>query len=145
MGGLYNALFGVNPAAAFLLPMLGHEEGFYPRLRDVFAGKGADGVREIQVFTRVGSLNQGYDMGEERLYAEPNFLRFEDCEDDATYGTYIFKCPQEWERDFDCILEGRLHEVSDSFIAKVESFWPNKGKEIAAMLAQNKARQKGDK
>lgn len=143
MGGLYNIMNGVNPVSAFTLPMLGHKEDFYPRLRDTSIATGKDGVREIQVLTRVGSLNQNCGMGEERLYAEPNFLRFEDCEDDRTYGVYVFKCPAQWEHDFDCICKNRLCDLSDAFIEAVRNFWPNHGNDIADALIKAKASKPG--
>ena len=91
---LYNMLFGYSPACIFALPILGHREDWYPRFRNAWMDKSSDGTREIGIYTRVGSLNHGCGFGEEKLYSEPGFLRFEDDDFDATYGTYVFKCPE---------------------------------------------------
>lgn len=49
MGGLYNVIFGYNPACIVILPMLGRKEDEYPRFRDCFVEDG-----KIAIYTRVG-------------------------------------------------------------------------------------------
>lgn len=134
MSGLYNAICGYSVACIFVLPMLGHREDWFPRFRDAFMGKADDGTRELSIFTRVGSCNQNCGYGEEKLYAEPGYLRFEDDDFDPTYGTYVFKCPEKWEKDFDRILEGNGREVSDEFCALLKEFWPVIGEKVVSAL-----------
>lgn len=134
MSGLYNLIHGYNPAVAFVLPTLGHREDWFPRFRDAHMGKADDGTRELSIFTRVGSCNQNCGYGEEKLYAEPGYLRFEDDDFDPTYGTYVFKCPEKWEKDFDRILEGHWREVSDEFCALLKEFWPKIGEMLVERL-----------
>lgn len=78
---LYNMICGVNPAAFFILPMLGKHPDEYPRFRDCFV---SDDETSIEVLTRVGGGNRGY--GEEELMKHPNFLRTYDWDEDNTYG-----------------------------------------------------------
>ena len=134
MNGLYNMVHGYNPACVLILPMLGNKPDFYPRFRDCFVNIADDGTREIHVFTRVGSLNQGDDYGEEKLYKEPTYLRFEDLEEDATYGTYIFKCPEEWEKDFDAIVNGNLQSLSENYFEMQKKFWGDGGDSIVSKI-----------
>lgn len=139
---LYNALFGYSPACIFALPILGHREDWFPRFRNAWMDKSADGTREIGIYTRVGSLNHGCGFGEEKLYSEPGFLRFQDDDFDATYGTYVFKCPEKWEKDFDALLSGNGKDVSDDFCSLLKEFWPKIGKKVVSCL-KGKAAARG--
>ena len=132
---LYNTLCGYSPACIFALPMLGHRENWFPRFRDAWMEKSSDGTREIGIFTRVGSANHGCGFGEEKLYSEPGFIRFEDDDFDATYGTYVFKCPEKWEKDFDALLA--RNSVSDEFCSLLKEFWPQIGEKVVSCLKRN--------
>lgn len=66
---LYNMICGVNPAAFFILPMLGKHPDEYPRFRDCFV---SDDETSIEVLTRVGGGNRGY--GEEELMKHPALI-----------------------------------------------------------------------
>ena len=144
---LYNQLYGYNPACIFVMPFLGRKQEEYPRFRDCFA-IAAPEVREIHIFTRVGSCNQGCGYGEEKLYEDPNYLRFEDDDRDPTYGTYIFKCPKEWEADFDAIVAGKFSELSDAYYEMQRKFWKDgekmveKIKQLAAKVDMSKEMDK---
>ena len=138
---LYNLICGFNGACLLVMPMLGRKKDDYPRFRDCFFGCASDGTREIHIFTRVGSSNQNYGMGEEELYKDPNYLRFEDEPDDSTYGTYIFKCPAQWEADFDRIREGKLSELSSAYYEMQRAYW---GENAEAVIAKIKEAAKDD-
>ena len=129
---LYNLINGFSPACVLIMPMLGRKQEEWPRFRDCSIDKSGD-MREIHVFTRVGSANQNCGFGEDVLYEDPNFLRFEDCEEDTTYGTYIFRCPKGWEADFDRISEGNLSELSPEYYEMQSRFW-QKGEEMVAKI-----------
>ena len=143
---LYNIINGFSPACLLVMPMLGRKQNEWPRFRDCHVNKNGE-VREIHIFTRVGSANQNSGYGEEKLYEDPNFLRFEDCEEDMTYGTYIFKCPNEWEADFDRIYTGDLSKLSPAYFDMQLKFWQDgkkmvaKIKEIAAHLDEQEGKK----
>ena len=99
---LYNMMFGVNPAAFLVLPMLGRHASEYPRFRDCFLNE----EKQIVVLTRVGGGNRNCGYGEEELYKDPNFVKTYDDEFDSTYGYYVFNVPEEWKGDFDRLLKG---------------------------------------
>lgn len=146
---LYNIINGFSPACVLVMPMLGRKQNEWPRFRDCHVNKNGE-VREIHIFTRVGSANQNSGYGEEKLYEDPNFLRFEDCEEDTTYGTYIFKCPKEWEADFDRIYTGDLSKLSPAYFDMQLKFWDDgekmvaKIKEIAAHLDEQEGKKAED-
>ena len=143
---LYNLINGFSPACVLVMPMLGRKQNEWPRFRDCHVNKNGE-VMEIHIFTRVGSANQNSGYGEEKLYEDPNFLRFEDCEEDTTYGTYIFKCPKEWEADFDRIYTGDLSKLSPEYFDMQLKFWDDgekmvaKIKEIAAHLEEQEGKK----
>lgn len=138
---LYNLINGFNPACLLFMPMLGRKQDEYPRFRDCGIAKNGD-VREIRIFTRVGSANQNSGYGEEKLYEDPNYLRFEDCEEDTTYGTYVFKCPKEWEADFDRIYVGKLSELSPEYFDMQLKFCQD-GEKMVAKIKEIAAHLKG--
>lgn len=127
---LYNLINGFHPDCLLAMPMLGRKQNEWPRFRDCHVAKNGDS-REIHIFTRVGSANQNCGYGEEALYDDPNFLRFKDDEYDSTYGTYVFKCPTEWNADFDRICDGNLSELSDKFYEMQLKFWEDGEKMVA--------------
>jgi hypothetical protein len=135
---LYNLINGFSPACILVMPMLGRKQNEWPRFRDCLFDRNGD-VREIHIFTRVGSANQNSGYGEEKLYEDPNYLRFEDWEEDTTYGTYIFKCPAKWEKDFDRINDGNLSELSPEYYDMQSKFW-EKGEEMVARIKELAAR-----
>jgi len=123
VGGLYNELFGYNPACVFVLPMLGRKMDEYPRFRDCFID--CEGRKEIIVYTRVGGGNRGEGYGEEKLYKDPNYLRTYDDDFDSTYGSYVFKVPEEWEEDFDLIEARKFNETSDAYVQLIVDAYPS--------------------
>ena len=79
MGGLYNAIFGMNPATVLVAPMLTDEwpGSYFPRFRDCYVEDG-----NIVIYTRVGGGNRfenhgdpDFDFGESKLYDLPTFIK----------------------------------------------------------------------
>lgn len=116
---LYNLINGVNPAAFFILPMLGKHPDEYPRFRDCFV---SDDKTSIEVLTRVGGGNRGF--GEEELMKHPNFIKTFDHEEDNTYGWYVFSVPERWKEDFDKIAHGDITEISDEYFNEMIRVYP---------------------
>ena len=140
---MYNLICGYNIACLLIMPMLGRKQDEYPRFRDCFFGLTDNGTREIHIFTRVGSFNQNAGYGEEELYKDPNYLRFEDKQEDRTYGTYIFKCPAQWEADFDRIHARKLSQLSDGYYEMQRSFWGENGEKAVAKIKEAAAKLEG--
>lgn len=140
---LYNMIMGFNPACLLVMPMLGRRQGEYPRFRDCYINSAK--TREICIYTRVGSLNQNSGYGEEALYADPNFLRFEDYDADRTFCTYVFKCPKEWEADFDAIGKGNIEDLSDAYYDMQKKFWGDNGDKAIKTIKTMAALVKGQK
>ena len=137
MGGLYNALFGWNPACVWLAPMIADKspEEFFPRFRDCFLGDGGD---TIVIYTRVGGGNRSYETyapyecydeeysyGEDKLDDLPTFIRTWDDDFDSTYGYYEFGVPDEWRGSFDAIVDGRLEDISSDYVERMQACYPS--------------------
>ena len=118
---LYNMIMGFNPACVFIMPMLGRKQDEYPRFRDCFVD---EDKKHILIYTRVGGGNRGCGYGEEELYKDPNFVETYDDEYDNTYGTYKFKVPRKWTKDFESIMDNRWGDVSDEYVDTVKAFYP---------------------
>ena len=117
---LYNMVNGFKPACLIIMPMLGRKQEDYPRFRDCFVVN----KKEIVIFTRVGGNNRNQGFGEEELYKDPNYIRTFDDDFDSTYGSYVFRVPEKWKKDFDAIMEDRFTDVSEEYIKYLEEFWP---------------------
>lgn len=147
MGGLYNVLFGWNPACVLLAPMLTEEnpQEFFPRFRDCFIGDDND---SIVIYTRVGGGNrsyetnepheplsdydEGYSNEEVKLYQMPTFIRTWDDDFDNTYGCYEFGVPDEWKGDFENVKAGEFDKLSDAYVNRMQTCYPKL--DIRAML-----------
>lgn len=125
MSGLYNSLFGWNPACLWLAPMLADEnpQNFFPRFRDCYLG---DKGETIVIFTRVGGGNRSngpddeWSYGEEKLYDMPTFIRTWDDGFDSTYGYYEFGVPEEWRDDFEHAKNGEFDKFSDRYVDRMQ-------------------------
>lgn len=118
---LYNMVYGFNPACLLFMPMLGRKQDEYPRFRDCFL---SEDTKHIDIYTRVGGGNRGCGYGEEELYKDENFVETFDDDYDNTFATYRFKVPEKWQVDFNLILDGKLKEVSDDYVACVKNIFP---------------------
>ena len=123
MSGLYNEIFGMNPATLLIAPMLTEEDprSFFPRFRDCYVDDG-----NIVIYTRVGGGNRfeshgdpEWDFGESKLYELPTFIETYDDDFDCTYGYYVFGVPGEWRDDFDAIMSGELGRVSEAYRQRI--------------------------
>lgn len=99
MNGLYNMLFGTNPASQYLLAAIGfnlENQSGWPlsRFRDTYANE--DGTK-VFVFTRNGGLPfEDQVMINEKLTQHPNYVKHWLDEFDSTYCTYEFNVPEEF-------------------------------------------------
>lgn len=130
---LYNLINGVNPAAFFFLPMLGHHPDEYPRFRDCFVEQDPD---RIVVFTRTGGGNRE-DYAEENHWITtlPGFVSDDDDDFDSTFAYWRFAVPERWSADFSRLINGRAAEVSSEYEAECIRVYPklaDKYKEIFA-------------
>jgi hypothetical protein len=101
--------------------MLGRKQDEYPRFRDCFL---SEDTKHIDIYTRVGGGNRGCGYGEEELYKDENFVETFDDDYDNTFATYRFKVSEKWQADFNLILDGKLKEVSDDYVACVKNIFP---------------------
>lgn len=126
---------GVNPAAFFIIPMLGKHPDEYPRFRDCFVG---EDKKTIEVFTHVGGGNRHSGYGEEELEKHPNFIRTYDDDFDSTYGTYVFSVPERWQADFDKILNGKTLFISEEYFNEILRVYPKLEDEFRKMFNRPK-------
>ena len=125
MGGLYNALFGWDPACLLVAPMLTDKnpQEFFPRFRDCSIDSDTD---EIFILTRVGGGNRDdYHDEIESLRAMPTYIEDFDDDFDCTYAMFVFGVPQEWDRDFCKIKDAKLDELSDAYIERIQGCYPS--------------------
>lgn len=138
MSGLYNALFGWNPACVLLAPMLTDEnpQEFFPRFRDCFLS----GDKEhIEIYTRVGGGNRDAYADEiAALQSMPTYVSDEDDDFDCTYATFTFAVPDEWKDDFERIKNGDIGNLSDQYVERMQRCLPNV--DIRKLLAGNDER-----
>ena len=106
--------------------MLDKHTDEYPRYRNCFLKdpEHPEYDNHIHVYTRVGGNNRGCDFGEEELMKHPNFVTTFDDNEDNTYGTYVFSVPEEWKKDFDKIINGKLLEISDEYKEQIYKVFP---------------------
>ena len=120
MGGLYNLLFGWNPACVLLAPMLTDEnpQTFFPRFRDCYLGDDGD---TIEIYTRVGGGNRdAYEDEIGALRNMPTYLSDYDDDFDCTYATFVFGVPDEWRDDFELVKERKFGELSDAYVERMQ-------------------------
>lgn len=139
----------VSPATFFILPMLGKHPEEYPRFRDCFTEHteqvigGELGVtreskprkkgdRFIYVYTRVGGGNRdGYESEIDELRSHPNYVSDKDDDFDTTYATFKFSVPNEWQKDYDLLVDGsgELDKLSSDYKNQIDKVFPKlKGK-----------------
>ena len=116
IGSIYNLMNGVNPATFFFIPMLGKHPDSYPRFRDCFISRD----KKILILTRLG--HEDYEEEQEEMRALPDYLYDYVMKDDSTYRMFVYKCPSEWESDWDCLINGR--KPSDIYIDRMCEVYP---------------------
>lgn len=97
---LYNIMFGENPFATILLPMLGFQDrDEIPRYRDCWW----DG-EHIIIYTRTGNGNRPEYAAEiAKLQAMPEYVSDQDDENDNTYALFKFKLPPQYDHFSDAL------------------------------------------
>lgn len=98
MSGLYNVLFGYNPAAKIVLTMLEFENpNGVGRFRDAYFQKNpVDEEICGVVLTRMGGGNRpDYQAEIAALRAHPAYKFDQDCAGDTTYAEFWFTIPEE--------------------------------------------------
>ena len=121
MGGLYNMMFGWNPACVLLAPMLTDEnpQYFFPRFRDCYLS--GDG-EHIEIYTRVGGGNREEYANEiENLRSMPTYVSDEDDDFDCTYATFVFGVPDEWRGDFEYVKAQEFDKLSDAYVERMQT------------------------
>ena len=115
-GSIYNLMNGVNPATFFFLPMLGNHPDTYPRFRDCFVTKD----KKILILTRLGHEDFGEEQ--EQMRNLPNYVKDYVMEDDQSYRMFVYKCPSEWEADWDIMAQNK--KPSDAYIEQMCKVYP---------------------
>ena len=133
MGGLYNAIFGMNLATMLVAPMLTEEqpEMYFPRFRDCYVEDG-----NIVIYTRVGGGNRDCGFGEDKLYELPTFVETHDDDFDSTYGYYVFGVPDEWRADFERVMAGKLDELSDAYVGRIAKCFDSDAGKLKELFAE---------
>lgn len=116
IGSIYNLMNGVNPATFFFIPMLGKHPDSYPRFRDCFIRED----KKILILTRLG--HEDFEEEQEEMRALPNYLDDYVMEDDQTYRMFVYKCPSEWESDWDLLIKG--NKPSSAYIDRMCEVYP---------------------
>lgn len=137
MGGLYNMMFGWNPACVLLAPMLTDEnpQYFFPRFRDCYLSEDKD---HIEIYTRVGGGNrEEYEDEIEDLRSMPTYVSDEDDDFDCTYATFTFGVPEEWRADFEHVRAAEFDKLSDAYVERMQTCYPKL--DIRKMLAKQES------
>jgi len=129
--GMYNLVFGANPAGPTILAMLGFKSvGEVGRYRDCFISEG-----KIAIYTRNGGRNREHwddnrPAGEEctcpgctieyRLPKHPNYLYDRDDEFDYTYATVYFSFPAEWKELLEKMDSGEKWDPDARWLTAIE-------------------------
>ena len=124
---LYNMIFGVKPAAFFVLPMLGKHPDEYPRFRDCFLGddEHPEWKDHIIVYTRTGGGNRESCQTEnDELTKIPGYITDYDDSFDCTFASFVFKVPEKWKADFDRFKDGKLKEFSEEYKGELYRIFP---------------------
>ncbi len=135
MSGLYNVLFGWNPACVLLAPRLTHEnpQQFFPRFRDCYLSEDKE---HIEIYTRVGGGNRDEYAGEmAAMQSMPTYVSDEDDDFDCTYATFTFAVPEEWGEDFERIKDGDIGNLSGPYVERIQCCFPKL--DIRKLLAGN--------
>lgn len=95
-GGLYNAVFGVDPMARLVLTVLGIQPNGVPRLRDAWIEIGGGSIQLI-VFTRAGGSNRSrLDVGIQYMRSIPGYRSDHDMAFDSTYAEFVYGVPSNY-------------------------------------------------
>lgn len=133
MNGLYNTLFGANPAATVILRTLDLSMETVPRFRDVHISDG-----KIAVYTRMGGGNRGHWESTEPdqppgpdclcpgcraqlLARHEHYLYDRDDDFDSTYATYYFRFPPMFAEGLTALDTGDIWNPDERWQAMLEA------------------------
>lgn len=139
---LYNMVNKVNPAAFFILPMLGngHPDN-WPRFRDCFATIHSftlvDGIPRmlpidekekpggIYVLLRIGGNNRDpYLRPWYTIRGNPNYIEDWDDTFDRTFAHIHFNVPEKWRSDYDKVTIGDYKGTSPEYRELIYDTYP---------------------
>jgi hypothetical protein len=126
--GLYNTIFGTNPAAPVLIallhsPLPTDDRMDFGRLRDAWAEKHGDEVW-IRVHTRNGGGNRDEYQGVlDELAKHPWWVKDEDDDYDSTYADIYFRVSADWLAEVPDLVEVAVEPVvmADRWQAAVDA------------------------
>ena len=122
---LYNALFGMNPAAGYLLGSLDKTKDDFGRFRDAYFEKNEDGTGKIIVYTRCGGGNrEDYEDVYDEMQDHPLYIKDYDDDFDCTYSYFEFNAPETVIEFFKDVHADQFERVSERFkreIAEMEA------------------------
>jgi hypothetical protein len=125
---LYNALFGMNPAAGYLLGSLNKTDGDFGRFRDAYYEKKDDGTGRIIVYTRCGGGNRDdYEFVFNEMEVHPLYLTNYDDDFDSTYAYFEFLAPDSVNEFFKDMEAKDFEKVGDRFQREIKEM--EEGKE----------------
>lgn len=126
---LYNTLFGMNPAAGYLLGSLGKTSEDFGRFRDAYYEKGESGKEgKIIVYTRCGGGNrEAYEDVFDEMELHPNYITNYDDDFDSTYAYFEFKPTEEIVEFFKDMEAQNFERVSEKFKREIKEM--EEGKE----------------
>lgn len=98
---LYNLMFGTNPAADFLLAILGVVRNEVPRFRDCYLQGNT-----IVIHTRTGGGNrEEYQAENAWLTRVPGFLHDSDSQIDFTYADFAYEIPAKFKAECELLRD----------------------------------------
>jgi hypothetical protein len=115
---LYNALFGVNQSAPFLLRTLGLNVSDAGRFRDCYISGD-----KIVLYTRNGGGNrEDYQHVFDSLSKHPNYITDYDDDFDCTYASIEFSFPDEYKDDLTALSQkSESHKPSEKWLNLLNS------------------------
>jgi len=124
---IYQMMNGVSPATFFFLPMLGKHPDEYPRFRDCFLNdeEHPEYSKRLHIYTRTGGGNrEAYEEANDAMRASPYFITDFDDSFDSTYASWIFRVPDQWQADYQLLMDSKPTEVSDAYVDIVCKVFP---------------------
>lgn len=151
---MYNMIHGFDPAAIFILPMLGKHPDAYPRFRDCFIQErgwvleegqlpvvlpkeGGEDKGIICIFTQAGGGNrEEYAEAIEEMRQMEGYLRDYDDKGDPTYATFVFTVPERWMADYKALTDENgfgknFSRLSEAYRREIMRVYPK----LAGILA----------
>jgi hypothetical protein len=134
----YNMVFGVKPAAFFVMPFIGvgYHPDQWPRFRDCFIGddEHPEYVGKIIVYTRTGGGNREHNAdANDWIRSLPGFVADYDDSYDCTFACWVFDVPEEWAEDVRRFLGGDVVNYSPAARERVLAVYPKLVEKLAEL------------